>query len=124
MGAEGVVGVLGRAVQDEAPFLQFPLFLRVADLRWHVLDFQGPLPLSLLSPAVYGHEFPVGKPFVGMVQQSLCQKLRLGSRGRNQVYLEVSAAGVGDGDAGHHVLQVAHVLVGVVGTGCGQGAGP
>lgn len=40
------------------------------------------------------------------------------------MYLEVSAAGVGDGDAGDHVLQVAHVLVGVVGTGCGQGAGP
>lgn len=79
MGAEGVVGVLSCAIQDKAPFFQFPLLLWVADLGRHVLDFQGPFPLGLLSPAVDSHELPVCKPFIGMIQQSLCQKLRLGS---------------------------------------------
>ena len=38
--------------------------------------------------------------------------------------LQVPSAWVGDGDSGHHMLQVAHTLVGVVGAGGGQGAGP
>lgn len=38
--------------------------------------------------------------------------------------LEVSSARVGDGDAGHHMFQVAHALVRAVGTGGGQSGGP
>lgn len=63
------------------------------------------------------------RPHRASLALPLCQKLRLGSRGRNQVYLEVSAARVGQGDAGHHVLQEAHALVRVVGAGGGQGGG-
>ena len=44
--------------------------LPVANLGWHVLDFQRPFPLGLLSPAVHSHELPVCKAFVGMIQQS------------------------------------------------------
>ena len=46
------------------------LLLPVANLGWHVLDFQRPFPLGLLSPAVHSHELPVCKAFVGMIQQS------------------------------------------------------
>lgn len=41
----------------------------------------------------------------------LCQKLRLGSRGGNQVDLEVPPAWVGDGDANYDMLKVDHSLV-------------
>lgn len=56
------------------------LFLWVADLGWHVLDFQGPLPLGLLSPAVHGHELPVCKAFVGMIQQPAIRNVGSGHR--------------------------------------------
>lgn len=41
----------------------------------------------------------------------LRQKLRLGSRGGNQVDLEVPPAWVGDGDANYDMLKVDHSLV-------------
>lgn len=45
------------------------MLVRVADLGRHVLDLQGPHALGLLPPAVHRHELPVGKAFVGVVQQ-------------------------------------------------------
>lgn len=50
MGTEGVVWVLGRAVQDKAPFLQFPCkapnpqgHQRAKSLPWQALNNSGPL---------------------------------------------------------------------------------
>lgn len=45
------------------------LFLRVADLGWDILNFQSPFPFGFFSPAVDSHEFPVGEPLIGEIQQ-------------------------------------------------------
>lgn len=57
------------------------LFLWVADLRWYILDFQGPFAFSLFSPAVDGHELPVREPLIGKIQQSAIGNAGLESEG-------------------------------------------
>lgn len=57
------------------------LFLRVADLGWDILNFQSPFPFSFFSPAVDSHEFPVGEPLIGEIQQSAIGDAALESEG-------------------------------------------
>lgn len=57
------------------------LFLWVADLRWYILDFQGPFTFSLFSPAVDSHELPVREPLIGKIQQSAIGNAGLESEG-------------------------------------------
>lgn len=67
------------------------MLLRVADLGWQILDFQGPLPFSLFSPAVDSHEFPVCKPFIGKIQQPAIGDVVSGNEGAGTEWLDGGA---------------------------------